>query len=459
VSPYDTLPGLNNLTFFAENIEAYSWGVNGVEGSILEGEALGPIFNWGATEINEAIMKNRAHASDGCEIWKYNPEDTPKWTSVMTGGNGDSTNWGAGVLTEFNGYLFAGTWSSPEEGKGCEIWRFDGSTWTTVVGDGADVGDGFGDHHNMAVTSMCEFNERLYVGTMNFNWENDGFCQVWRTTNDDGTEWEQVIDEGFREIYGVESTARNAYAWRMAEFKGNLYVSTFNIPIPTDGQRGCQLFRTETGKDDWEKVNLPNGDGFGEKFNYGIRGLIPWAGQDGQDQYLYVGVAACFFQIKTLLWYPLALEIWRYDGTTEQNAWVPIVGDEVTQNQEALNYDGFGSYYNKYPWSMLRCNDELWIGTWNYQINGIPQSHGCEVYCVDGSTITAIVKDKNEEQSTEKQSGFGYQWNVGARSMIEYPKGSGWLVVGTVSLKDQYDKDVTEKGCEVWIRHPWSHYP
>ena len=46
----------------------------------------------------------------------------------------------------------------------------------------------------------------------------------------------------------------------------------------------------------------------------------------------------------------------------------------------------------------------------------------------------------------KKSNGFGYLNNVGARSMLEYPPGSGNIVVGT--FKFIYPQE----GCEVWIR-------
>jgi len=38
--------------------------------------------------------------------------------------------------------------------------------------------------------------------------------------------------------------------------------------------------------------------------------------------------------------------------------------------------------------------------------------------------------------------------------MIEFPKNSGRLVVGTVSLRYQFNAFEPEYGCEVWIHYP-----
>ena len=118
--------------------------------------------------------------------------------------------------------------------------------------------------------------------------------------------------------------------------------------------------------------------------------------------------------------------------------------------------DGFGDYYNKYCWSMAVCGDELWMGTSNNQLiknssSILPDydSKGCEVWHYDGENLTASVKDDTGEIS----NGFGNMSIIGARSMIEYPVGSGNVIVGTYSIKS-FIPEVKEIGCEVWIRYP-----
>jgi hypothetical protein len=452
----DTLLQPNNLTFFADDITAYPWGSDGANESWGEAEAMGvdltdDIPTWGS----EFTYKWRAEASDGCEIWKYN-QSTQHWTSVINGtgtgntsaGFGNATNWGTGEIIEFNGSLYVGTWSSPK--YGCEIWRFNGSTWTNVVGRFGPIwGCGFGNIHNCAVTSMTVFKGHLYVGTMNFDWSNNGFCEVWRNNNSNCTDWVKVVDNGFRDGSGAGPTARNAYAWRMVNFSGMLYVGTFNIPIPWWGERGCELFRSGTGNSgDWHIMNLSGGQGFGEKENYGIRGLVNW-----NNQYLYVGVAANFFQLYLPNYWPQALEIWRYDNSSPTTPWVNVIGDKTADYPSPYS-DGFGSYYNKYPWSMALCGNKLWIGTLNEQLFGNPHSYGCEVWYYDGSTVTASVKNPEGSEHFQELNGFGHNYTIASRSMIEFPKDSGQLIVGTVTLRYQFRPLEWEPGCEVWIHYP-----
>jgi len=429
-----------NLTFFADNIQAYPWSEDGVDDYCgeLEVLGLGPILSGLCTIVTEFLLWARSYASDGFEIWKYST--VSGWSRVIgyglsgnyENGFGDSSNWAADMIV-FQEKLYVGTWQSPY--KGCEVWCYDGSQWDCVVGRGGTGNNayGFGDVHNMAIASMEVFNSKLYVGTMNFNWGINGFCQVWRTG--DGVNWEKVVDRGFRDE-GAGSGVRNAYAWRMVKDNNQLlYVGTFNIPIGNDMYRGCQLWKSDTGDlNDWDKVPLPGdtGNGFGERQNYGIRGLVKYGSS------LYVGTATSFLQTDQGS-ETEALEIWRLTGS----AWNCLVGENSIY-QPKLE-DGFRDYYNKYVWSMIQCGNKLWAGTANVQLfpdNGI-LSYGCEVWCYDtGTGWTSIVKTGAGEMS----NGFGHAYNLGARSMCVYP--TGHLIVGTFVHSDD------PIGCEVWIRNP-----
>ena len=109
-------------------------------------------------------------------------------------------------------------------------------------------------------------------------------------------------------------------------------------------------------------------------------------------------------------------------------------------------------------------DDKLWVGTFNG-----PWTNGCEVWCYNGTNWTAKVKD----DIGEKPNGFGDKMDSGARSMIEYPKSSKNIVVGTFrgsaqalilaaigKLKDWLGcEDAFEEGiggCQVWLRHGWT---
>jgi hypothetical protein len=369
-------------------------------------------FRNGGT-IFEILPFFYSYKSNGCEVWKYN-YSTSKLTQVVgdlpeakiKAGFGSSINSAASFIIEFKGKLYVGTMGDPI--NGCEVWSYDGDNWIK------NVEKGFGDSSNYAAWSVEIFNDYLYIGTANWKNDNSGFCQIWRSS--DGNNWEKVVDRGFRDFDTTERT-HNRYAWTMEVYKNYLYVGTYNNPT-LYGHKGCQLWRTSNGQT-WEKVNLPNGDGFGDPTNYGIRNIKEF------DDWLYIGTAGENH----------GLEIWQYNGLL----WIPVIGKDVPGIRHKpwdIRYAGFGDKYNTYAFSMIvTSQNELWVGTLN--------KNGCEIYKFDGVNWEQIIGEKS---SSEKPNGFGISSNVGARSMIEFPKDSDNIVVGTSTLFDN------PSVCQVWIR-------
>lgn len=391
---------------------------------------------WLSISLNLA-MHMRARMSDGCEVWKYNSSiDT--WSQLVGDnpeadlpvGFGDTKTIAASVIKKFKDKLYVGTWTSPI--KGCEIWRYDGSIWEQVVGKNALIKGGFNDSRNVAAWCIEEFNDYLYVGTMNWGYTDSGGCQIWRTQ--DGIHWSRVLDRGFRDFLPeAEQNVHNTYAWGAEVFQDHLYIGTFNTNSVFRLQNsGCQLWRTSDGED-WEEVECPGGDGFGEKENYGIRHMVVY------NDELYVATATDAYQPNG----PnvQGCEIWKYDGEN----WTEIIGECRSNPDEK---DGFGSKLNKYVWSMTVSSDnKLWVGTLNMQIRMIGETtKGCEVWRYNETSWMSIVKD----DVGEIENGFGYIYNEGARGMIEYPAGSGNIVVGTFKLVKPYK---ILEGCEIWVRY------
>jgi hypothetical protein len=417
--------------------------------------------------VMRGILHIATFASEGCELWKYN-YSTDTMTQIIgdnsisgiKSGFNYSFNAAASIIKEYNGYLYVGTWNTPigsiqnPERKGCEIWRSsDGIYWEQVVGENSPyTKGGFGNSDNVGAWCIEEFNGFLYVGTMNWDFTDQGGCEIWRSS--DGLNWELVVDHGFRSIMNEENILFepvNTYAWIMKVFKNQLYVGTFNsrTRIFTDKGTGCQLWRTSDGIE-WDKISLPKSieggyqDGFGESENYGIRQLTIY------NDELYVGVASSFL-------FKNGCEIWKYDGVR----WTPIISDEIPGLEKSdITYDGFGNSKNKYIWSMTATSDgKLWVGTANvqvdlkYMIQSVKSKRlldsltdGFEIWCYDNNQWMPIVKN----DIGKKSNGIGDSSNLGARSMIEYPENSGHIVVGTFKMIKN-NPDVNNGGCELWI--------
>lgn len=347
--------------------------------------------------------------NDGCELWKYNytidtwiPLVSNSASAILSPGFGDERNFVSSTITPFKGKLYFGTGKSSF--VGCEIWEYDGQNLVKVVDKG------FGNRFNSGAWSAIVYNDELWVGTM--NWKQGS--QIWKTYN--GKDWEQVTLPGGN---GFGSRLTN-YIWAFCEYNSSLYVGTMNF-------NGCQIWSFK--EDQWKKVELPGGDGFGEDQNIGVRNMVEY------NDELWVTIASDFLLDIG------ACEIWKYDGYN----WINVVGEE------GIFRDGFNDIYNKYGWSMMVDSDNsLWIGTVSLQVfkDGFPgTSRGCELWRLKDGQWTEIVGNST---NSEIGNGFNDQTNVGARSIIEYPDGSGQIWIGTLNLDIKNFKSYT--GCEIWRR-------
>jgi hypothetical protein len=147
-----------------------------------------------------------AGTSDGGEIWRST--NGTLWTQVVDAGFGDPDNAEAFRFAVFDGDLYVGTCSGTETAGG-EVWRSasgDLGTWTQ------SVANGFGDATNNCVLALEPHGGYLYVGTLN----RTGGGEVWRSPSGDPGTWLEV---------GSASTA-NTGITALAEFNGDLYILT-----------------------------------------------------------------------------------------------------------------------------------------------------------------------------------------------------------------------------------------
>lgn len=240
----------------------------------------------------------------GSEAVIYASDDLQNgnWQPANAEGFGNADNVTVFEMGEFNGHLYGGT-ANPATGG--ELWKTKGGTlpyaWTPVLQRGAERGV-----HNEVVGAMCEFKGALYVGCGIINGGyhraakiGPGAAELLRVWPDDS--WDLIMGEARSTPQGLKvplsgfapgfNNLFNGYVWRLCVHEGWLYAGTMSwanllpyLPVnlwPADvaalvrrwGEArltemgGCELWKSDDGVH-WQPVTL---DGFGNKFNWGIR--------------------------------------------------------------------------------------------------------------------------------------------------------------------------------------------
>jgi hypothetical protein len=117
------------------------------------------------------------------------------------------------TMLPFNKYLYIGVaaYHAANEIGGCEVWRFDGSTFIP------SIQGGFGNPNNTYVGSMIEWKDWLVCSTQNYH----NGCELWATR--DGYNWLTIAMGGF----GL-GKYNEAVFYGLSVFHGNLYIATRN---------------------------------------------------------------------------------------------------------------------------------------------------------------------------------------------------------------------------------------
>lgn len=162
--------------------------------------------------------------------------------------------------------------SDPSPGA-FEVWRSrDGVNWEKVVGKDDPYGNGMGfclrdpdaGMDNDAIISTAVFRGQLYAGTLNSHADT----AIWRTS--DGTQWTKVLD-----FFDLGEKA-NYYVWRMIQFQDKLFIGTMNVGPSKENPdvTGSQIWASETG-DSGTFYNLVHNGFDGETWSDGANVEIP----------------------------------------------------------------------------------------------------------------------------------------------------------------------------------------
>jgi len=136
-------------------------------------------------------------ALPGCDITDtIRGQDGSVWEIVNEPGFGNDNNFSVVALKEYNGYLYALTRNQAE---GCEVWRTENGThWEQVFFPGGAANGIYGNARiNNVWARMIVFSGKLYFGFssgLQGAYLGSSGCEIWRY---DGTTWETVISDKF----------------------------------------------------------------------------------------------------------------------------------------------------------------------------------------------------------------------------------------------------------------------
>jgi hypothetical protein len=352
-----------------------------------------------STSTASAVFNSRLYVgtenAGGLEIYSYDGEN---WIQDVGGGAagsstapgfGNALNIRADSMACYGSDLYVGTSNMV---TGCEVWRYDGNTWTAVVGGTSTTPGGFGNPINEYASAMVVYGTDLYAGT--FSW---GGCEVWRY---DGTSWTQ-------EVGGLPTaTIASGFGTACIVIR-TLKVFGTDLYAGTGSPGGGEVWRFDGVG--WAPLAsadpaAPLGTGFGNAANTDVSDMAVYG------PFLYAGTSN----------WATGCEVWAFDGTN----WTQIVGGLPT----AIMGSGFGYPGNEIALNLEVYDSHLFIGTYN--------PTGCMVVSFNGTGW--LLEVGGGAPGTYEAQGFGDANNTYAMSASVF---NNRLYLGTSN---------TVTGCDVF---------
>ena len=229
-----------------------------------------------------------------CQVWRTRGTGAAPyaWAKVSGPNNvGAKSNSQVSAMVASGGQLYLGT----QGWKGGEIWRFNGTAWTQIVGQGpssSPTGPGFGNKENYVVASLTASpSGEIIAGTYRYKG-----CEVWRNAS---SGWIRMNLPGFG------NKKPNVKVGALAYLGNALFAMTENH------ENGCQVLKyLGPDPEDWKTVHA---GGFGDPGNHEVRTAVTF----GTPTRLYLNVDND----------TSGARIFRTDGKTWQAASAPGFGE------------------------------------------------------------------------------------------------------------------------------------
>ena len=326
-------------------------------------------------------------------VWEYDASND-YW--VMIGGQGINSGWAADTyesvtsMVSYKNQLYVGIGTSATD---AELWRWGGTTWTKVGGDG--TGSSWNTSYE-TVNSLSVANNKLYAGIGN----SAGDGEVWECTSCDGgsPSWTQIGGTAS----GNWGTASYTTVSSMTTYKGTIYAGLGNNAAGL-----AEVWRYSGSSTTWTKVG---GDAVNSSWANSVYEDVPSLAVYNDKLVAGLGNTGTYPNSDAEVW-----SCTSCDGGSP--TWTKIGGDSNDPPADNLGWlDSVG--YEKVL-SMVVYNGDL------YASLGTSAGDG-EVYKYNGTTWTAVGGD-----------GVGWTNNIieNVGTMAVY-RGKLWVGTGITANSD-----------------------
>lgn len=326
------------------------------------------------------------------EVWKWNGST---WTKI--GGDGVNSGWTGVIetvysLEYFNGKLYAGLGVSAND---AQVWQWNGSSWTQVGGN--TIPGSWPANYEM-VNSMTHEGNDLYAGLGN----SAGDGEVWKWN---GSSWTKIGGDGINSGWGSEiETVRS-----LGFYGGKLYAGLGD----TAGDGAVWQWNGSS----WTKIG---GNGLNGSWPASTYEIVPSLAYDGTNIYAGLGNSNGDG------------EVWKWDGSS----WTKIGGDGINAGWTTAQGDSV--------MALLFSDGKLHTGTSDTTGDGL-------AFTWDGSSWTQIggayvnkswgyygigAVNVMQAQGDYLYAGTG---NAAGNAMVFQFDGANWNLVGGQGVNNSWE--------------------